>query len=62
MLSDGLTQKQSEAGAHEKVEVGDVAQMLLAAVRRADGPTPPSGVNLKRLFELFRLETYAPNR
>ncbi|HEY8654497.1 MAG TPA: heterodisulfide reductase-related iron-sulfur binding cluster [Dermatophilaceae bacterium] len=41
MLSDGLTQKQSESGAHEGVEVVDVAQMLLAAVRRADDfPTP----------------------
>ncbi|HYO18855.1 MAG TPA: heterodisulfide reductase-related iron-sulfur binding cluster [Dermatophilaceae bacterium] len=40
MLSDGLTQQQSDAGAgaHEEVEVVDVAQMLLAAVRRA--PTP----------------------
>jgi Fe-S oxidoreductase len=36
MLSDGLTQNQSETGAHEDVEVVDVAQMLLAAVR----PTP----------------------
>jgi Fe-S oxidoreductase len=37
MLSDGLTQQQSDAGAgaHEEVEVVDVAQMLLAAVRRA---------------------------
>lgn len=33
MLSDGLTEKQSE-GASEEVEVVDVAQMLLAAVRR----------------------------
>ena len=33
MLSDGLTEKQSE-GASEQVEVVDVAQMLLAAVRR----------------------------
>ncbi|USQ76568.1 (Fe-S)-binding protein [Ornithinimicrobium cryptoxanthini] len=36
MLSDGLTQKQSE-GAREEVEVVDVAQMLLAAVRRGQG-------------------------
>ena len=36
MLSDGLTQKQSE-GAREEVEVVDVAQMLLAAVRRGSG-------------------------
>ena len=34
MLADGLTQQQSETGAHEDVEVVDVAQMLLAAVRR----------------------------
>ncbi|MGI8949040.1 MAG: hypothetical protein ACR2FV_13930, partial [Ornithinimicrobium sp.] len=32
MLSDGLTQKQAE-GASDDVEVVDVAQMLLAAVR-----------------------------
>jgi Fe-S oxidoreductase len=36
MLSDGLTQNQSETGTHESVEVVDVAQMLLAAVRRTD--------------------------
>jgi len=35
MLSDGLTQSQSETGAHQEVEVVDVAQMLLAAVRRS---------------------------
>jgi Fe-S oxidoreductase len=39
MLADGLTQAQSETGAHEDVEVVDVAQMLLAAVRR--GATTP---------------------
>jgi len=39
MLSDGLTEKQSETGAHENVEVVDVAQMLLAAVRRGDPQT-----------------------
>jgi Fe-S oxidoreductase len=33
MLSDGLTQQQSDTGASEEVEVVDVAQMLLAAVR-----------------------------
>jgi len=33
MLSDGLTQNQSDTGTHEDVEVVDVAQMLLAAVR-----------------------------
>ena len=36
MISDGLTAKQSE-GIGEQVEVVDVAQMLLAAVKRGDG-------------------------
>ena len=36
MLSDGLTAAQSEGKAREEVEVVDVAQMLLAAVRRGD--------------------------
>ncbi|MCE1178013.1 MAG: (Fe-S)-binding protein [Micrococcales bacterium] len=35
MLSDGLTAQQSE-GASEDIEVVDIAQMLLAAVRRGD--------------------------
>ena len=39
MLADGLTEKQSESSAHEDVEVVDVAQMLLAAVRRAPDKT-----------------------
>jgi Fe-S oxidoreductase len=34
MLSDGLTEQQSGTDSHEDVEVVDVAQMLLAAVRR----------------------------
>jgi Fe-S oxidoreductase len=38
MLSDGLTEKQSEAAGREDVEVVDVAQMLLAAVRRGTEP------------------------
>ena len=37
MISDGLTGKQSDGSAREDVEVVDVAQMLLAAVRRGDG-------------------------
>jgi Fe-S oxidoreductase len=36
MLSDGLAAKQSSGEAREEVEVVDVAQMLLAAVRRGD--------------------------
>jgi Fe-S oxidoreductase len=39
MISDGLTAKQSE-GVGEDVEVVDVAQMLLAAVKRGDGGHP----------------------
>ena len=34
MLADGLTNKQSGTAAHDEVEVVDVAQMLLAAVRQ----------------------------
>ncbi|MCW2842030.1 MAG: Fe-S cluster protein, partial [Aeromicrobium sp.] len=39
MLSDGLTLKQSEGAAREEVEVLDVAQMLLAGVKRAPEAT-----------------------
>ncbi|MGO4343370.1 (Fe-S)-binding protein [Pedococcus sp. 2YAF34] len=39
MMSDGLTAAQSE-GKAEEVEVVDVAQMLLAAVKRGDGGQP----------------------
>jgi len=38
MLSDALTQKKSETQDHAEVEVVDVAQMLLAAVRRGEPP------------------------
>ena len=38
MLSDGLTAKQAEGSARAEVEVLDVAQLLLAAVKQA--PTP----------------------
>jgi Fe-S oxidoreductase len=37
MLSDGLTMQQSQGQAREEVEVLDVAQMLLAAVKRSPG-------------------------
>jgi Fe-S oxidoreductase len=33
MLADGLTVQQADSGASEDIEVVDVAQMLLAAVR-----------------------------
>ena len=39
MLSDGLTAQQAAGNAREEVEVLDVAQMLLAAVKRAPEPT-----------------------
>ncbi|MCR4513320.1 heterodisulfide reductase-related iron-sulfur binding cluster [Aeromicrobium sp. 50.2.37] len=39
MLSDGLTAQQAAGEAREEVEVLDVAQMLLAAVKRAPEPT-----------------------
>jgi Fe-S oxidoreductase len=38
MLSDGLTMKQGKGEAREEVEVLDVAQMLLASVKRAPEP------------------------
>ncbi|QJY45938.1 (Fe-S)-binding protein [Pseudonocardia broussonetiae] len=38
MLSDGLTQKQGE-GAGENVQIQDVSQMLLTAVKRGDSAT-----------------------
>ena len=37
MMTDGLTAEQSNGDAREEVEVVDVANMLLAAVRRGDG-------------------------
>lgn len=40
MLSDGLTAMQSDGSAREEVEVLDVAQLLLASVKRADAPAP----------------------
>ncbi|WP_367180033.1 heterodisulfide reductase-related iron-sulfur binding cluster [uncultured Phycicoccus sp.] len=43
MMSDGLTAKQSE-GVAEQVEVVDVAQMLLAAVRRGQDEEGASGL------------------
>jgi Fe-S oxidoreductase len=42
MISDGLTAKQAE-GQGQDVEVVDVAQMLLAAVRRAEVPPVAAG-------------------
>jgi len=49
MLTDGLTAMQSEGSAREEVEVVDVAQMLLAAVRRGeqatDAPDPEVDVD-----------------
>jgi Fe-S oxidoreductase len=40
MLSDGLTTKQADGSAREEVEVLDVAQMLLAGVKRAEAAAP----------------------
>jgi Fe-S oxidoreductase len=40
MLSDGLSGAQSDGSARAEVQVVDVAQMLLAAVRPAAGPPP----------------------
>ena len=43
MLSDGLTAKQADGSAREEVEVLDVAQLLLASVKRGDAPAPSAG-------------------
>jgi hypothetical protein len=40
MLSDGLTAKQADGSAREEVEVLDVAQLLLASVKRAPARKP----------------------
>ena len=41
MMSDGLTTLQAGGAARDEVEVLDVAQLLLASVRRGgDGPPP----------------------
>jgi len=40
MLSDGLTSKQADGSAREEVEVLDVAQLLLASVKRGGSPAP----------------------
>ncbi|MGH3788213.1 MAG: (Fe-S)-binding protein [Pseudonocardiaceae bacterium] len=42
MLTDGLTTRESEGSAGQTTEVLDVAQLLLASVKRAD-PKPPAG-------------------
>ncbi|HEY7042710.1 MAG TPA: (Fe-S)-binding protein [Nocardioidaceae bacterium] len=41
MLSDGLTSLQADGKARDEVEVVDVAQLLLASVRRTNGTSPP---------------------
>jgi hypothetical protein len=42
MLDDGLTAQQSRGEAREEVEVLDVAQMLLASVKRPEAPAAPA--------------------
>ncbi len=44
MLSDGLTLKQSQGEAREEVEVLDVAQMLLASIKRKPTPADTAAV------------------
>ena len=44
MLSDGLTLQQSEGNARPEVEVLDVAQMLLASIKRAPEPAETADV------------------
>jgi len=42
MLTDGLTDRKNTGAADESVEVADVAQLLLAAVKRGGNGAPPS--------------------
>jgi Fe-S oxidoreductase len=42
MLTDGLTDRQSTVPAAESVEIADVAQLLLTAVKRGGDGVPPS--------------------
>ncbi|MFN0285063.1 MAG: (Fe-S)-binding protein [Kineosporiaceae bacterium] len=44
MLSDGLTTQQADGTAADSVEVVDVAQMLLASVKRTDPRTEPAPI------------------
>ena len=43
MLSDGLTAEQADGSAREEVEVLDVAQLLLASVKRGESGVNQSG-------------------
>lgn len=43
MLTDGVTARQNDGQANEKVEVVDVSQLLLSAVKRASKPAPGVG-------------------
>ncbi len=45
MLSDGLTAKQADGSAREEVEVLDVAQLLLASVKRAPAEAAAAGTS-----------------
>jgi hypothetical protein len=47
MLSDGLTSLQADGKARDEVEVLDVAQLLLASVRRSNGTTPSGDPNVE---------------
>ncbi|MFT4188800.1 MAG: heterodisulfide reductase-related iron-sulfur binding cluster [Aeromicrobium sp.] len=60
MLSDGLTLKQSEGEAREEVEVIDVAQMLLAAVKREPEPEPEKSVEEAAPAEEPKVEEKTP--
>jgi Fe-S oxidoreductase len=53
MLDDGLTKMQSEGNAREEVEVLDVAQLLLAGVKRAQAAPAPEGDATPETDKLF---------
>ncbi|GHF12840.1 Fe-S oxidoreductase [Amycolatopsis deserti] len=56
MLTDGVTARQNDGKASEKVEVVDVSQLLLSAVKRRPQPAPAPGADSLPAVESDPLE------
>ncbi|MGI6873910.1 (Fe-S)-binding protein [Amycolatopsis sp. 3B14] len=59
MLTDGVTARQNDGKASEKVEVVDVSQLLLSAVKRRPQPAPALGADSLPAVESDPLEADA---
>ncbi|MGW4590672.1 (Fe-S)-binding protein [Amycolatopsis thermoflava] len=59
MLTDGVTARQNDGKASEKVEVVDVSQLLLSAVKRRPQPAPAPGADSLPAVESDPLEADA---